>query len=125
MKSIFCFDIDSVICKTTKSIYSKSIPNLKVISFINSLYDQGYEIKIFTARYMGRFNSDVLKVKKYGYKKTEQQLQKWNLKYHKLILGKPNFDIFVDDKALGFKKNWINDFKKKLKKNESKNKTLV
>ena len=115
MKSIFCFDIDSVICKTTKSIYSKSIPNLKVISFINSLYDQGYEIKIFTARYMGRFNSDVLKVKKYGYKKTEQQLQKWNLKYHKLILGKPNFDIFVDDKAFGFKKNWQTNFKKLLK----------
>jgi len=116
MKSIFCFDIDNVICKTKKSIYSKSIPNLKVISFINSLYDQGYKIKIFTARYMGRFNSDVLKVKKHGHKKTEQQLQKWNLKYHKLILGKPNFDIFVDDKALGFKKNWINDFKKKMKK---------
>ena len=64
---------------------------------------------------MGRFNSDVLRVKKHGYKKTEKQLQKWNLKYHKLILGKPNFDIFVDDKALESKKNWINEFKKRLK----------
>ena len=117
MKSIFCFDIDNVICKTKKNFYSKSIPNLKVINFINSLYDQGHEIKIFTARYMGRFNSDVLKVKKHGYKKIEKQLQKWNLKYHKLILGKPNFDIFVSDQALASTKHLINSFKNSLQNN--------
>ena len=30
-------------------------------------------------------------------------------------MGKPNFDIFIDDKSLGFKKNWIKELKLKLK----------
>ena len=31
-----------------------------------------------------------------------------------LILGKVSYDVFVDDKALGFSKNWISKLKKKL-----------
>ncbi len=38
----------------------------------------------------------------------------WGVKYHSLIFGKPSFDIIVDDKSLGFKKNWILNLKKKL-----------
>ena len=34
---------------------------------------------------------------------TLNQLNKWNLKYHKLIFGKPSFDLYVDDKTI-FKK---------------------
>ena len=33
-------------------------------------------------------------------------------KFNKLILGKPSYDIFIDDKSLGFKKNWMGDLKK-------------
>ena len=36
--------------------------------------------------------------------KTFNQLKSWNLKFHKLIFGKPTFDIFIDDKSFGFKK---------------------
>ena len=31
---------------------------------------------------------------------TEQQLHTWGVKYHKLLFGKPEADIFVDDKAI-------------------------
>ena len=41
-----------------------------------------------------------------GYEFTEKQLKKWSVKYHKLIMGKPSFDVVVDDKSLFFKKNW-------------------
>jgi hypothetical protein len=44
-------------------------------------------------------------VKKKGYKFINGQLKKWGLKYHKLIMGKPSYDIFVDDKAYGYKNN--------------------
>ena len=50
-----------------------------------------------------------------------KQLKKWNLKYHKLIFGKPSFDIFVDDKSFGFKKNWHVNFKYFLKHDFKKN----
>ena len=45
-------------------------------------------------------------------------LKKWKVKYHELIFGKISYDLIVDDKALGFKKNWINLIKKKIKLNE-------
>ena len=32
--------------------------------------------------------------------------KKWDDKYHKLVFGKPSFDLFIDDKALFFKDNW-------------------
>ena len=112
MKKIICFDIDGVICTTNKSEYHKSKPKKKIIKFINSLFENGYEIKIFTARYMGRSSEDAKKVYKLGYKKTFKQLKRWNLKFNKLILGKPSYDIFIDDKSLGFKKNWMGDLKK-------------
>ena len=80
----------------------------KSILKINELYDKGHYIKIFTARYMGRNNDNIKLAKKQGYKKTYTQLKRWKLKFHKLIIGKPSFDIFVDDKSIGFNKNWTN-----------------
>ena len=104
----YCFDIDGVICKTKGKNYFKAKPILKAIKKINHLYDQGHFIKIFTARYMGRNKDNIKLAKKQGYKTTYAQLKKWKIKFHQLIIGKPSFDIFVDDKAFGFKKNWIN-----------------
>jgi len=110
-KKIFCFDIDGVICSTQGKNYSKARPKTKVINKINKLYDKGHFIKIFTARYMGRNNDNVKLAKKQGYKKTFKQLLSWKLKFHKLIYGKPSFDIYVDDKSIDFKKNWIKKIK--------------
>ena len=112
---ILCFDIDNVICKTKKNFYSKSKPIKKNIKFINNLFDKGFIIKIFTARFMGRSNENIKIARKKGAKLTIKQLKKWGVKYHSIIFGKPTFDIIVDDKALGFKKDWINSFKKKIK----------
>lgn len=116
MIKVICFDIDNIICKTVKNKYKKSKPNKKVIDLINSLFEEGHIIKIFTARFMGRNNDNVTKAKKQGYKLTKKQLQKWNVKYHKLIFGKPSYDYFIDDKAIGLDKGWFNKFKKIIKK---------
>ena len=111
---ILCFGIDNVICRTNASNdYSKSKPNIKVIKLINELYNKGHTIKIFTARYMGRNNDNIDLANKQGYNKTFKQLKKWNLKFHKLFISKPSFDIFVDDKSFGYKKNWLLSFRKK------------
>ena len=105
VKKIICFDIDNIICKTVNNRYINSKPNMKVINLINSLFEKGHTIKIFTARFMGRNNENITKVKK--------QLKKWNLKYYKLIFGKPSYDIFIDDKAMGNEKSWYTKLKKK------------
>lgn len=110
-KKIFCFDIDGVICATKGKNYSKAEPKKEVIKKINELYYKGHHIKILTARYMGRNNDNIKLAKKQGYKKTLSQLRSWKLKFHKLIFGKPSFDIYVDDKSIDFKENWVKKIK--------------
>ena len=41
-----------------------------MFKLINRLYEEGYCIKILTARYTGRFNDNFKKVNSYGYNKT-------------------------------------------------------
>ncbi len=111
-KKIFCFDIDGVICNTQKKNYSKSQPIKKSINTINKIYLKNYVI-IFTARYMGRNKDNIQKAYKQGYKKTFLQLKSWGLKFHELRMGKPSFDVFLDDKQFLYKKNWQKLFEKK------------
>ena len=112
-KKILCFDLDNMICTTKGQNYSRSKPKKKVIELINSLYEQGHTIKILTARYMGRTNDNLIKANKMGYKKTFKQLKNWGIKFDKLFLTKPSFDVYVDDKNFEYKKNWTINFKKK------------
>jgi hypothetical protein len=117
-KKIFCFDLDNVICSTNKNHYLKSKPIKKTINIVNQLYKNGYTIKIFTSRYMGRNNENVKKAISNGYKMTASQLKKWKVNYNYLIFGKPSFDVFLDDKSFNFKKNWHSSFKKKYLRNK-------
>ena len=55
---------------------------------------------------MGRSNENIREAKKRGFNFTKNQLKKWGVKYHKLIFGKPSYDLFIDDKNLNFEKNW-------------------
>ena len=59
---------------------------------------------------MGRHKNNVSKAKEEGYELTVQQLKDWNVKYHELIMGKPSYDIIIDDKAYNYNENWIKKF---------------
>ena len=111
-KKIFCFDIDNVICRTKGKNYTKAKPLNSSIKLINQLYDSNHTIKLFTARYMGRNNDNVIKAKKQGYTKTFKQLKKWGVKFHILKMGKPSFDLYIDDKAYGYNLGWRKTIKK-------------
>jgi len=112
LKKKLCFDLDNVICYTNKNNYRSSKPKKKVINYINGLYSKDFKIIVFTARFMGRTNDNRIKATKMGKNFTIKQLKKWNLKYHKLIFGKPSYDVIIDDKSFGFKKSWLNNFSK-------------
>lgn len=100
-KLTYCFDLDETICtRSSGEDYSNSFPISGMVDYINKLYDFGNKIIIFTARgsSSGICWKDV----------TEEQCKQWGLKFHKIILGKPSYDIFVDDKAINasdFRKN--------------------
>jgi hypothetical protein len=85
-------DIDGVICSTESNKYDSSEPDENMIALINSLYDKGNIIKIFTAR----GSSSGIDWESY----TKMQLINWGLKYHELIVGKPSCDLIVDDIAI-------------------------
>ena len=111
-----CFDIDNIICLTNNNKnYSKSTPIKKNIKVVNKLYDKGFKIILYTARFMGRCNGNVSEVKRKIKPLTIKQLKRWEVKYHKLYFGKPSFDLFIDDKSLFFKKEWPQLLEKKLK----------
>ena len=116
VKKIVCFDLDGVLCKTNGNKYKASKPNILAIKKVNDLYDQGNYIKIFTARFMGRSNEKKSLAVKKGYTLTKEQLQKWKVKYHKLIFGNPSYDLFIDDKSIFFNKNWLKKINYYLKK---------
>ena len=103
---IYCFDLDGTLCSQRNRDYINAIPIKKNIKKVNQLYDNGNKIIIFTARFMGRTKEDKDKAIKLGYKFTKEQIESWGIKYHKLILGKPLYDVIIDDKALFYKKDW-------------------
>lgn len=110
-----CFDIDNVICQTnSKKDYFNSKPIKQNIKLINKIHSKGYRVILYTARYMGRCNGNLSKVKKKIKPFTLRQLKQWGVNYHKIYFGKPSFDLFIDDKSLFFTKTWQSSLKKKL-----------
>ena len=107
-KKRICFDLDGTLCETKNGDYKNSKPIESAINKVNYLYDNNYYIIIFTARFMGRESGDINKVYKRGYKLTTKQLDLWSVKFHELILGKPEYDMIIDDKHFNYNDSWIN-----------------
>ena len=102
-------DIDNTICETNSMNYNLSLPVKKNIEIVNNLYDNGFNITYWTARgTKSGINHKEL---------TTKQLKEWGAKYHNLILGKPDYDILIDDKAINSLQqfNLINNVLKKNK----------
>ena len=101
MSKRYCVDIDGTICSPTVGRdYHKAEPWQDRIKVLNKLYDEGNIIKYFTARGMGRFKGRSDKAIETFHAITESQLDRWGCKYHQLILGKPNGDVYIDDKGI-------------------------
>ena len=95
----YVFDIDGTICTLTDGDYSEAKPFLNRIKDVNDLYDEGHTIHFHTARGMGRTNNSQIHAERLLYKFTAKQLDGWGVKYHRLFLGKPSGDIYIDDKG--------------------------
>jgi len=97
----YIVDIDGTICTTVSNgNYKEANPIPSHIEKINKLYDEGNTIVYLTARGMGRYGDNADLARKMFYELTADQLDKWGCKYHKLMLGKPSGDFYIDDKGI-------------------------
>lgn len=88
----YAFDIDNTLVSTNGNDYANSQPIQARIDLVNRLYENGHTIYLFTARGSAS-GKDYREL-------TESQMHQFGVKYHSLILGKPDVDLFVDDKAI-------------------------
>jgi len=90
---IIYVDIDETICfyHGTRD-YNVAKPYHNRIAKVNKLYDEGNTIVYWTAR--GTVSQEN------WFHITLKQLNSWNCKFHELRMGKPAYDLFIDDKNI-------------------------
>ncbi|MBV9473702.1 MAG: N-acetylneuraminate synthase family protein, partial [Solirubrobacterales bacterium] len=88
----FCFDIDGVLCTNTWGEYDRAEPLPDAIAQLNRLHEAGHRILLSTAR--GTVSGADWR------ELTERQLAEWGVSYDELWMGKPNADVYVDDRAI-------------------------
>jgi len=89
----YIIDIDNTLCTLARpGHYDTASPISRNIDKVNALYDKGHEICIWTAR--GTTTGEA------WFELTQKQLFEWGVKYHELRMGKPYYDVWVDDKAV-------------------------
>lgn len=86
---IYTVDIDGTLCIESPQWwhYAKATPITEAIKKVNSLFGLGHTIILFTARY----EKDRIVTKIW--------LDKYKVRYHKLVMGKPRADIYIDNAA--------------------------
>ena len=99
-------DIDETIFYKSNGLdYTTAKPNIECVKKVNELFEDGHTITLWTAR--GTQTGIDWK------ETTKKQLIDCGIKYHNLKMGKPAFDLFIDDKAINSDNfNWINNIKK-------------
>lgn len=104
-KKVIAFDLDDTICyrdtsdeSINKYLQCKPVPEM--VEIVNECYESGFEVIIYTARGMLFLDGNRDNIYHYLYDLTREQLDKWGVKYHKVVLGKIFYDILVDDKVL-------------------------
>jgi len=91
-RKIIYVDIDSTICECLDETYTNCSPYPNRIKKINKLYDDNCYILYWTARgsCTGKDWTEL----------TINQLNSWGCKYNKLVVKKPYYDLFIDDKNI-------------------------
>lgn len=94
----YFIDLDNTLCLTENSNYDNSKPILERIRYVNELKKQGNNITIWTARgSTSGIDHKELIVK---------QLDEWGVQYDNLLMGKPSYDVYIDDKSFNVDSFW-------------------
>jgi capsule biosynthesis phosphatase len=97
-------DLDGVLCpiKNSDQTYDELIPIPGAVERLKELRMDGNYIIIMTARHMATCESNVGKVIKKMGKITLDWLDKYHFEYDEIHFGKPNGEVYIDDRAIRF-----------------------
>lgn len=98
MSKKYFIDLDNTLCTTEGNNYADSKPILERIRYVNELKNNGNNITIWTAR-GSTTGIDYTEL-------TKQQLDTWNIKYDELLMKKPSYDVYIDDKSFNVDSFW-------------------
>lgn len=96
-------DLDNTISYTIKGDYVNSKPIEQTINMLRKYHDEGWEIVINSSRNMRTYESNVGKINIYTLPNIISWLNKYNVPYDEIIVGKPwcGYDgFYIDDKAI-------------------------
>lgn len=90
---IIYVDIDNTITITDDMNYVGAVPIQSRIDKINRLYDEGCNYIVYWTARGTCSGIDWTSI-------TTDQLNEWGCRYHKLVMKKPYYDLFIDDKNI-------------------------
>ena len=97
-------DLDGTICpiRNEGETYADLIPHEGAAEKLREFSKNGHYIIIKTARNMGTCNSNLGRVMKNIGLITLEWLNKHNIEYDEIFFGKPNADLYIDDRAFRY-----------------------
>ncbi|MBN1894314.1 capsular biosynthesis protein [bacterium] len=97
-------DLDGTICpiKQPNQNYSDLVPLPGAVERLRDLRAKGHYIIILTARNMATCQSNLGKVMKNVGRITLGWLEKYGVEYDEIYFGKPNAEVYIDDRAIRF-----------------------
>lgn len=98
MSKRYFIDLDNTLCCTVGNCYDASQPIAERIRYVNTLKENGHFITIWTARgaTTGIDHRDL----------TLKQLKEWDVRYDVLLMDKPSYDVYIDDKSFNVDCFW-------------------
>lgn len=97
-KRIVC-DFDDTLAFHQGRDFDNAVPNMDLIKKLNGLYDQGWQIDIFTAR--GSISCKTREEARQKYEASMKVwLEKYGVKYNMLSFDKPLAAYYIDDKGI-------------------------
>lgn len=104
-----CIDIDGTIAelRNKTNAYDELKPIEDAIEAIQKLHNEGHYIILYTARNMATFSGNLGKINAVQGPLLFKWLEKYEIPYDEIYFGKPNADVYIDDKAIKFE-SWKN-----------------
>lgn len=99
MENCVVFDVDQTVADSHGYDYANAKPIQHVVDTVNELYAAGVYIIFYTARYYRKFDGQLDKIYATGYTELTDWLAKYNVKYNRVVMGKPSGKWFIDDRA--------------------------
>jgi capsule biosynthesis phosphatase len=102
MTKKICFDVDGTLCpiKDKFQEYNTLEPFPGIVDKIKELKSLGYLIVISTARNMRYYNGNVGEINHKTLPGLLVWLEKWEIPFDEVLVGKPHCIFYIDDKAV-------------------------